>query len=129
MTVEEQLKGEILSKYKSVRAFTSMIGIPYSTLDSVFKRGISGAGMGTMLKVFNALDLDIESISGGTLRHKSEDMSPPREVVLAPDESQLLADYWSLNQAGQEYIRQTMAMALHTYSEKNNAVPDVETAL
>ena len=62
MTLEEQLKSEILSRYKSVRAFTTAIGIPYSTLDSVFKRGVTNAGIGTMLKVFSALDLDIESI-------------------------------------------------------------------
>lgn len=68
MTIEEQLKQEILSRYKSVRAFTTTIGIPYSTLDSVFKRGISNAGVSTMIKVFHALGLDIESIHDGELR-------------------------------------------------------------
>lgn len=72
MTIEEQLKKEILSKYRSIRAFTTMIDIPYSTLDSVFKRGISNAGVSTMLKVFNAVDLDIESIATGTLYPKKQ---------------------------------------------------------
>ena len=31
MTIEEQLKNEILNNYKSVRAFTQKIDIPYST--------------------------------------------------------------------------------------------------
>ena len=70
MTVEEQLKQEILSKYKSIRAFTTTINIPYSTLDSVFKRGISNAGVSTMIKVFDALELDIESVQTGTLQRK-----------------------------------------------------------
>ncbi|MCD7919504.1 MAG: hypothetical protein LUG45_05425 [Clostridiales bacterium] len=128
MTIEEQLKEEILSKYKSVRAFTSAINIPYSTLDSVFKRGISGAGIGTMLKVFDALDLDIESISGGTLFHKDEHSSSSDKNYLAPDELKLLADYRSLNSVGQEYIRQTMSMALLSYAVdgKNNTAPDLE---
>lgn len=73
MTIEEQLKQEILSKYKSVRAFTTQLQIPYTTLDSVFKRGISKAGIETMLKVFDALDLDIESISEGKLRHRQSE--------------------------------------------------------
>lgn len=128
MTIEDQLKEEILSKYKSVRAFTSAINIPYSTLDSALKRGVSGAGMGTMLKVFAALDLDIESISGGTLLHKAERAVPSRDACLTPVESKLLSDYRSLNSTGQEYIRQTMAMALNSYSEKNNAAPDLEAA-
>ena len=71
MTLEEQLKSEILSRYKSVRAFTTAIGIPYSTLDSVFKRGVTNAGIGTMLKVFSALDLDIESIQTEELKRRS----------------------------------------------------------
>lgn len=70
MTVEEQLKSEILSRYKSIAAFTSAIGVPNSTLNSVFKRGISNAGISTMIKVFDALDLDVESIQTGTLVKK-----------------------------------------------------------
>ena len=71
MTIEEQLKREILTKYKSVRAFTTLLDIPYSTLDSVFKRGIANAGVVNIIKVFNALDLDIESICYGELKHKN----------------------------------------------------------
>ena len=89
MTIEEQLKQEILSKYKSVRAFTTAINIPYSTLDSVFKRGIQNAGVSTMIKVFDALDLDIECIPGGTLLRRplksenssSSDGSEPEEEI------------------------------------------------
>ena len=62
MNVENQLKEEILSRYKSVRAFTQMNDLPYSTVDSIFKRGLSNAGVATIIKIFNALDLDIESI-------------------------------------------------------------------
>ncbi len=43
MTVEEQLKSEILSRYKSIAAFTSAIGVPNSTLNSVFKQWVRGS--------------------------------------------------------------------------------------
>ncbi len=72
MNLEEQLKTEILSKYKSIRAFTTDINIPYSMLDSVFRRGLVNAGISTMLKVFDALDLDIESVSTGQLSHREK---------------------------------------------------------
>jgi len=85
MTIEEQLKNEILRKYKSVRAFTNTINIPYSTLDSVFKRGIANSGVSTMIKVFNALDLDIESTQSGELRHRiSEYKNSPSATGSAP---------------------------------------------
>ena len=79
MNLEEQLREIILSKYKSVRAFTTAFDIPYSTLDSVFKRGLKNSGIDTTLKIFNALRLDIESINTGILKPvsitKTEDVS------------------------------------------------------
>lgn len=99
--MEEQLKNAILEKYKSVRAFTTTINIPYSTLDSVFKRGISNAGISTMIKVFDALDLDIESVSSGELRHrKSENKNSPSTAEAVPGEEQLISLYRDLNDEG-----------------------------
>ena len=72
MAIEDQLKAIILERYKSIRAFTMEIDIPYSTLDTIFKRGIGGAGVSTVIKIFQALDLDIESISKGDLKYKSQ---------------------------------------------------------
>lgn len=87
MTIEEQLKAEILSQYKSVRAFTTLINIPYTTLDSVFRRGIGKAGIDTMIKVFDALDLDIESISSGVLKKKkSPVLAKPKTEDLKLDD-------------------------------------------
>ncbi len=105
MTLEEQLKRKILERYKSVRAFTSAIGVSYSTVDSALKRehGIKNAGIVTMLKIFDALGLDIESVAEGTLRNKGEPPAPPvasAETVLpelTPEES-LAADMEELLQ-------------------------------
>lgn len=102
MTIEEQLKQEILSKYKSIRAFTTAIDIPYSTLDSAFKRGIMNAGISTMIKVFAALDLDIESVREPTLRRKSDEKIGP--LVLNKEEENLVSMYRELNQEGQEKV-------------------------
>ncbi len=49
-------------------------------------------------------------------------------VALSPDERQLVEDYRNLTPSGREYIRQTMAMAKMSYSEKNDALPDMEDA-
>lgn len=107
MTLEEQLKRKILERYKSVRAFTSAIGVSYSTLDSALKRehGIKNAGIVTMLKIFDALGLDIESVAEGTLRNKGEPPAP----YIAPDEtvSPELASEESLT-ADMEELLQTL---------------------
>lgn len=115
MTIEEQLKQKILERYKSVRAFTTSINIPYSTLDSVFKRGIANAGVSTMIKVFNALDLDIESIQSVELRNRAQKTSPSTsENALGEDpprsdslRSILLHNFEQLNQEGRERLVET----------------------
>lgn len=44
-----------------------------------------------------------------------------KELSMSSDEQQLVSDYRSLNDQGQEYIRQTMCMAKQTYKK----MPDV----
>lgn len=100
MTIEEQLKNEILNNYKSVRAFTQKIDIPYSTLDTIFKRGIGGVGVNTVLKIFNELSLDIESIDKGVLTHSDSKNSP----VLNTYEKKLISSYRSLNNQGKQKL-------------------------
>ena len=100
MTIEEQLKNEILNNYKSVRAFTQKIDIPYSTLDTIFKRGIGGVGVNTVLKIFNELSLDIESIAKGVLTHSDSKNSP----VLNTYEKKLISSYRSLNNQGKQKL-------------------------
>lgn len=53
----------------------------------------------------------------------------PPVVQLNETEERLLSDFRKLNSDGKQYILQTMAMAIATYSGKNNAVSDVEAAL
>lgn len=108
MTIEEQLKQEILSKYKSVRAFTTSIQVPYTTLDSVFKRGVSNAGIETMLKVFGALDLDIESIKDGTLRHREHSLSTVKKEApsdLSEEALKVAKDYSALDRHGKNMTK------------------------
>lgn len=68
MSIEDQLKNEILRRYKTVKGFSEHIGVPNSTVNSMFKRGIKNAGIVSMIKIFSALDLDIASVADGSLR-------------------------------------------------------------
>lgn len=78
MTLEEQLKQIILSKYKNVSRFASAVGLPNSTIDSIINRkdGVTKAGVQKIIKIFALLNLDVESIDAGTL-------SPKKSQVLA----------------------------------------------
>lgn len=101
MTLEEQLKAEILSKYKSIRAFTQQFGISYSTLDSIFKRGIKNAGIDTILKIFGALNIDIESVKTGSLKRATP---LPVDNFYTVDEQSLINKYRTLDGYGKEAV-------------------------
>lgn len=86
MNIEEQLKQEILSRYKSIREFSSMTAIPYSTVDSVLRRGIKNSGVGTVIKIFSFLDIDVESITSGKLKRIEQTNISPSTAEAAPEE-------------------------------------------
>ena len=102
-SIEEQLKQEILSQYRSVRAFTQAIGLPYSTVDNIFKRGIGGTAVTTVAKVFRALGLELDSISQRTLRPQEPAVRPLPDETYA-QQSRLLDNYRSMNEQGRETL-------------------------
>lgn len=102
MTVEEQVKSLILQKYKSVRAFTQAIEVPYSTIDSMLKKGIAGTGIQTVLKVCHALEIDVDSIESGTIKFSST--IPFSDIEPAGEESMLLNNFRALNSEGRRKL-------------------------
>ena len=51
MNTEEKLKDLILSRYNSIREFTISIDMPYTTMDSIFRRGIGNSNVTNIIKI------------------------------------------------------------------------------
>ena len=103
MTIEDQLKAAILYRYKSIREFAGVAGMAYSTVDSVLKRGITNSGIGTVIKIFSVLDLDMESIPAGTLT-KKEPINKKTSPMVGEAEKKLLGLFAQLNDEGREKV-------------------------
>lgn len=67
MTVEERLKDLILKRYYSVREFTIAIDMPYSTLDSIFKRGVANSNVTNVVKICKALGISTDALADGEI--------------------------------------------------------------
>ena len=65
MSAEDKLKELILSRYKSIREFTIEIDFPYTTLDSLFKRGIKNSSISNVLKICDALHISADALAKG----------------------------------------------------------------
>ena len=95
MNVEERLKEFILANYKSIRAFTVAAGIPYSTVDNIFTRGIGGTAVTTVVRICDLLGITVEGITHGIIEPKESNAG------LTPTQSKLLDNFDQLNEEGQ----------------------------
>ena len=59
--LEDKLKQIIIDKYGSVRQFAIKIDIPYTTIDSILKRGINNSNVGNVLKICQSLNISLDS--------------------------------------------------------------------
>lgn len=81
MTAEEKLKEFILSRYNSIREFTIDADIPYTTLDSIFKRGINNSSISNVLKICKVLRISVDALADGEIVPRGEnDLSPVKDV-------------------------------------------------
>ena len=65
--LELQLKELILRRYGSLKNFCEIIEMPWTTLDSILKRGISKANISNVLKISHELGIDTESLASGKI--------------------------------------------------------------
>ena len=94
MTIEEKLKNLILDRYASIREFTININMAYSTLNSIFTRGIHNATLSNILKICDALQISADALAEGRIEHTSQ-AKKPHDVadILANTKRQLLTDH------------------------------------
>lgn len=86
MSIEEKLKGLILTKYRSLREFTQTIDMPYQTMDSILKRGVDKASISNIIKICKALDISADELANGHivpngLRHTTLEMTEIIDVL------------------------------------------------
>lgn len=98
MNVEEKLKELILANYKSIRAFTVAASIPYSTVDNIFKRGIGGTAVTTVVRICDLLGITVEGITHGIIEPKEN------SAQLTPTQVKLLDSFDQLNDEGQTKV-------------------------
>lgn len=74
--IEMQLKELIIKEYGSLKAFSDKINMPWTTLDSILKRGINKANIANVLKITSELNIDAEQLALGALVKKIKNSVP-----------------------------------------------------
>ena len=101
MNTEQQLKDLVINKYGSIRNFALQIEMPYSTVDSIFKRGILNASVTNIIRICDVLEISVDSLSRGIVEAK---VMPDSATHLTFCEQELLRIFRSLNNAGKDLL-------------------------
>ncbi|MFR4352481.1 MAG: XRE family transcriptional regulator [Roseburia sp.] len=73
---EDALKEFILSKYKSIREFTMDADMPYSTVDSIFKRGLRKSSVDNLILICEHLGISADALLDGKIESSPTDNQP-----------------------------------------------------
>lgn len=99
--VEEQLKEYILSQYGNVKAFSTEAGIPNSTINTIFRRGILNSTVGSVILIANALNISVDALVEGKISPK---ISTSKLEKDSGDIENLKKIYANLNQEGRHQL-------------------------
>lgn len=61
--IEDEIKKIIMERYKNLNNFCKEFDFPWSTVKAMLTRGIKNSSIGNVIKLCNALNLDIEELS------------------------------------------------------------------
>ena len=71
-SIEEKIKDIIIDKYSSIAEFSRKTKIPYTTIDSMLKRGIKNANVLNVIKLCDALEISVDKIKDGIIEPVQE---------------------------------------------------------
>ncbi len=73
---EIRLKEMIIEKYGSLKRFCEIIDMPWTTLDSILKRGIANSNITNVMKITKELHIDTESLATGSIINSTPKNEP-----------------------------------------------------
>ena len=87
--VEAKLKELIIVRYGSLAKFCETIGIPWTTLDSILKRGVEKANIRNILKITSELGIDVEKLAEGEIVYKRPQVNSSEDDLTVEEREEI----------------------------------------
>lgn len=104
---EMRLKQIIIERYGSLKKFCEIINMPWSTLDSILKRGVANSNITNIMKITRELHIDTESLASGLILNSYE-----------KDELQTIAAHFDGNEYTEEELNKIKEFAQFVKSNR-----------
>ena len=99
MGVEDELKKIIIDRYGSVNKFATVCDVPYSTIATIFVRGINKANISTVISICKELKISADELANGKIT-PYQYVKPNMEYIdladLNEENQKRLKDYYEL---------------------------------
>ncbi|RHV86902.1 hypothetical protein DXA97_11645 [Clostridium sp. OF09-36] len=103
--IEDNLKKHIIEHYGSLKSFAAQIYMPYTTLDSIFKRGIKNSSVNNLVKIGSELGISINSL---ILEEKIVPYYPQDEIVKTPQYQKMLINNALVTSSQRDILNQLL---------------------
>lgn len=78
---EMKIREMIVERYGSLKKFCEIIDMPWTTLDSILKRGIPKSNITNVMKITKELGIDTESLASGTIVEAFREEAKPNTLA------------------------------------------------
>lgn len=101
-SIENQLKELIKAEYGDVKAFSIVVGIPNSTIHSMFVRGILKSSISNVIQISRTLGISVDALIEGRVEKKVSCSSINK--IQDPNLSYIIECYNEMNQDGKKQL-------------------------
>ena len=86
-SIEHTLKELCKERYGSILQFTTVAGIPYTTFDSIIKRGINNSTVDNVIRICSTLRISADALARGEIRAYSATTNDDAEDLIVDVEA------------------------------------------
>lgn len=103
--LESKLKDMIKEEYGSLKKFSDKIGMPWTTIDSILKRGIPNSNITNVLKITKELGIDAEKLVEGEIVRPQKPSSQPHTIAAHFEGDEYTEEELAAIQAYAEFVK------------------------
>ena len=121
--IEDELRKLIIKRYGSLKSFSDITKIPYTTLASIFQRGISNAKVTNITKITDELDIDTNQLGSGKIApiyHSEPSREKQKEILGLGDTSNTIAAHFDGDKFTDEELEQIRQFAEFVKSKRKD---------
>lgn len=127
--IEDELRKLIIKRYGSLKSFSDITKIPYTTLASIFQRGISNAKVTNITKITDELDIDTNQLVSGKIApiyHSEPSREKQKEILGLGDTSNTIAAHFDGDKFTDEELEQIRQFAEFVKSKRKDTADHLQ---